>query len=137
MIPSIYDLASKIDYIYAPVPHLYADKELFVYLKDGTWSIQLEGEKATDVGKFCRCETFDIVLEELKAQMYDLSSLQSALFNNVTTIAVAVPARYDEIVELVGLEAVQDAKQRWEEFARGIAEVIEKVEKKSKFEVIG
>lgn len=119
MTPTINSLANSIDYFYEPVVHLYKPKSCYVMLKSGEWTVNYEN--------FTKVFTnFENVLQFLVDNHLDVTDLHAKLFQTVCTKGYYHKMLFDEILELVGTEAMQKTQENWDEFSKAFEKAIKK-----------
>lgn len=113
------DLLKFVDYLYEPVYDVYGDK-FFMFLKDGTWKIILEGDEIFTT------EDETVLLSFMEDINLNMDQFRRYLLEATCTKAVWLRIQQHQIEKVVGKDTVDYAYNSWIQFGDQLKKIMKK-----------
>jgi len=119
-----------LDYFYEVIPNIYKNKNYTIHLDKGTWWVNEDEEILFGAESAEDCFSF------LQEQKIDVLTFHAFLHSKIGTEAVLRRQQLKVCEELIGLEAIDEQEKVWSDFADQIKDALEKIDRKSKLQVV-
>ena len=116
----------SIDYIYESVNNLYSNKKMYVYLKQGVWTLladdgKTELYKESDAGQ---------ILNILSSNQFDLGELELYVSQIILNSATLARKNIKTALKFFSEGDIDKQEEHWENFAKSMGEALKDITKK-------